>query len=50
MGECICGHYHQNHEYNNHKYSGKCKGQIGCAGHEKCYCKGYKSRSVIKNE
>ena len=47
MAECKCGHYHQNHEFKDRHYSGHCKGQTGCGGHEKCYCKGFKSRSKI---
>lgn len=42
MTDCICGHYKLNHKYVNGRWTGKCAGQTGCAGHEPCRCKEFR--------
>jgi hypothetical protein len=43
MTDCVCWHYKQNHKFiKGQGYIGKCKGQIGCAGHEPCSCKKFR--------
>ena len=40
--DCVCGHYKRNHDnVKGKRWSGKCQGQTGCAGHEPCKCKAF---------